>query len=371
MFKDVVGQEEVKRRLIQQVEEGRQPHSLLLSGPQGCGKFALAVALGNYLLCQNRNGTDACGECPACRQVRKFEHPDLHFSFPYIKKGDSTVCEDYLPEWRLMIREGFYFDLDDWLDKMEAGNKQAKIFEKESDSILDKLSIASYEGGYKVMIIWLPERLHEAAANNLLKFLEEPTPKTAFILVSENVARILPTIVSRSQQIEVSRLNQDVLTRALTERNGLDSETARMTARTANGSYLRALKHIHINDVNKEYFDLFVSLMRMAYMRDLAGLQKWSDGIAAWVRDRQKSFMHYAQNMLRENFIYNFNRPELNFMTEKESAFASKFARFINERNVVELMEEMTRTERDIEQNVNAKTALFNFTLRVIVLIRR
>lgn len=371
LFRDVIGQEEVKQRLIKQVREGRQPHALLLTGPKGCGKLAMAAALANYLLCQKRGDADSCGECPACKQILKSGHPDLHYSFPYIKKGESTTCEDYLPEWKSMIREGFYFDIDDWLDKMDAGNKQAKIFEKEGDNILNQLGISAYEGGYKVMIIWLPERLHEFAASNLLKFLEEPTPLTSFILVTEDVAKIMPTIVSRSQQIELSRLSTETITQALKERNGLDEETARVTARIANGSYLNALKHIHINDINKEYFELFVSLMRMAYARDLAGLQKWSDSVATWTRDRQISFLNYAQNMIRENFIYNFHRPELNYMTQKESAFASKFARFINERNVVEFVNEMTRAQRDLEQNVNAKTVLFNFILKVTILIRR
>lgn len=371
LFRDVIGQEETKKRLIKQVQEGRQPHALLLTGPAGCGKLAMAAALGNYLLCQNKGNEDSCGECPACKQMKKSGHPDLHYSFPYIKKNESTTCEDYLPEWKIMIREGFYFDIDDWLDKMEAGNKQAKIFEKESDNILEQLGISAYEGGYKVMIIWLPERLHENAASNLLKFLEEPTPMTSFILVTEDVAKVMPTIVSRSQQVELGRLSTEVIARALEERNGLDKETARVTARLANGSYLNALKHIHINDVNKEYFELFVNLMRMAYARNLVGLQKWADSMASWVRDRQISFLNYAQNMVRENFIYNFHRPELNYMTEKESAFASKFARFINERNVVGFMEEMTRAQRDLEQNVNAKTVLFNFILKVTILIRR
>ena len=371
LFREVIGQNEIKTRLIRQYREGRGPHALLLSGPEGCGKLAMAVALGNYLLCRQPGETDSCGTCPACKQIHKFGHPDLHFSFPIIRESGSTNCDDYIQKWISMMREGLYFGLADWLEKMGTDNKQAIIPDAEGDNILNKLSITSYEGGYKVMIVWLPERMTANASNNLLKFLEEPTPRTVFILVSDNTSLLLPTILSRTQQVEMGRLTSETIAQALQQRNGLDETVARQIARIANGSYLNALRYININNASDEFFDQFVSLMRMAYTRDVRGLQKWGDHVASWGRERQKMFMGYIQNLLRENFIYNFHRPELNYMTDKEAAFATKFARFINERNVVDFMNEMSRTQKDVEQNVNAKTVFFNFALKTTVLIRR
>ncbi len=370
-FREVIGQEDVKTRIIRQYRDGRGPHALLLEGPEGCGKLAMAVALGSYLLCSHPGETDSCGVCPACKQTRKFSHPDLHFSFPIIRKSESTTCDDYMQEWTSMMQEGLYFGLADWLDRMGTDNKQAVIPDAEGDNILSKLSVTSYSGGYKVMIVWLPERMTGNAANNLLKFLEEPTPHTVFILVSDNAGQLLPTVLSRTQRIGMSRLPVEVVAQALQTQNGLEPAVARQVAHISNGSYLSALRYINIDNATDMFFDRFVSLMRLAYARDVRGLQQWGDGIASWGRERQKMFLGYMQNLLRENFIYNFHRPELNYMTDKEAGFATKFARFINERNIVDFVDETAKTQRDIEQNVNGKTVFFDFALNVTVLIRR
>ena len=221
------------------------------------------------------------------------------------------------------------------------------------------------------MVMWLPERMTSSAANNLLKFLEEPTPKTVAILVSDHPDQILPTILSRTQQVEMFRLSDTEVAEALESRNGLDASTARQVARIAGGSYLAALRYIQIDNATDEFFEQFVALMRMAYARDVMGLQRWTDQISAWNRERQKMFLGYAQNMIRENFVYNFHRPELNYMNEREAAFALKFARFINERNVMGFMEELGRVQKDIEQNVNARTVFFDAALRITIMLRK
>ena len=371
-FSEVIGQQDVKERLLRQVQENRVPHAMLFTGPEGCGKLAMAVAFANYLLCQNPHDGDSCGTCPACRQIAKMGHPDLHFSFPFIKKSTgTTTCENYISDWKQFISNGYYFGLSDWLEAIGSDNKSAIITEAEGDNIIDKLSIASYSGGYKVMIIWLPERMHDAAANNLLKMLEEPAAKTVFILVSNDTTPILSTILSRTQHMEFQRLSADDIARALQDRNGLDRNMAVQVARTAGGSYLNALRYININNESDSYFDEFVNLMRKAYSRDVQGLQQWADDVTKWGRDKQKSFLSYCQNMLRENFIYNFHLPELNYMTDKESDFAKKFSRFINERNIVEFTEAFSRAQRDVEQNVNSKTIFFDFALKTIILIRK
>lgn len=298
-------------------------------------------------------------------------HPDFHFSFPFIKKSDSTTSETYISEWKSLIADGYYFGLADWLEAAGNGTKQAVITDGEACRILDQLSVASYEGGYKVMIIWLPERMNPSAANTLLKMLEEPAPQTVFILVSNDTSTLLSTILSRTQLVEFPRLTNEDITEALTERRGLERSSAMEVARVSGGSYLNALKYITSGNADDTYFDVFVSLMRLAYGRDVRGLKKWSEDMAAWTREKQKSFLTYGQNMLRENFMYNFHQPDLNFMTEREAGFAHNFARFINERNIIGFTEIFTQAQKDIEQNVNGKTVFFDFALKVIVLIRR
>lgn len=372
LFREVIGQEDVKSMLRKTVEGHRVPHALLFSGPSGCGKLAMAVAFANYLLCRHRTEDDSCGLCPPCKQLAKYSHPDLHFSFPVIKKTSSpATCEDYMAEWRSQLSSSLYFGLDDWMDRIGSDNKQAFISEAEGDRIIDRLSISSYEGGYKVMIIWLPEKMRAEAANNLLKTLEEPTDGTVFILVSNDSSAILPTILSRTQNLVFRPLPLETIADALMSRNGLDRQMALQIARISGGSYLRALQLINIGDESSVFFKCFTSLMRSAYSRNLQELKSWSDEIASWGRERQKALLAYFQNMLRENFVYNFRHSELNFMSEQEVSFSVRFARFINERNVKGFMDEFSCAQRDIEQNVNSRTVLFNLALQSIILIRR
>lgn len=372
MFSQVVGQQEVKTLLMRQVKENRIPHALLFSGPEGCGKFATAFAFAQYLLCQHPNEDDVCGICPACHQTLKLEHPDLNFSYPVIvKKSGSTTSETYIQEWKTLVRDSFYFGLNDWQEQMAEGSKQAVIPEAEGDRILEKMSLSAYEGGYKVMIIWKAERLNTSAANNLLKMLEEPAAQTIFILISEHPENILETIRSRTQQVQFRPLNTTEIATALMERNGLDRSNALRIARVSGGSYLAALRVLHTSSDEDQFFDTFVSLMRMSYLCDVRGLQKWSDEIAQSHRDRQKDFLAYCLNMVRENYIYNFQQPELNFMTDKEEAFAKNFSRFINERNVKDFIEEFSKASRDVDQNVGGKTIFFDLALRVIILIKK
>jgi len=371
-FSDVVGQEEVKALLKAQVDTGRLPHALLLAGDTGSGTLALAVALANYVLCQNKQSGDSCGECAQCAKVDKLVHPDLHFSFPIIKKGNSAVtCDNYMPDWVAHLAGDKYFDLNDWLEVIGAENKQAVIYESESENIIRKLSLSAYEGGWKVMIIWLPEKMNVSAANTLLKTLEEPSKHTLFILCAEHPEQMLTTILSRTQRIDVPTLSAETLCQALMERRGLDQATAMNVARLSGGSYLRALKQLCDNDNTAEMFDTFVALMRMAYIKDVQALMKWSDSMASLGREEQKSYLSYMQNMLRENFVYNFGYSELNFMNAREQAFATKFARFINERNIVQFSQEFSIAQRDIEGNVNGKTVFFNLALRTTQLLRR
>lgn len=368
----IIGQQEVKARLLKQIEEQRVAHAQLLCGPQGCGQLAMALFFAQALLCRQGGAQGPCGECVACRMVQKLEHPDLHFVFPVIKqKGQSgeVVSDQYLKQWREQLMETPYFDLLTWLKRLDVENQQAQIGVAESDKILQKLSLASSQGGYKVMIIWLPELMNNTAANKLLKILEEPTPQTAFLLVSQQPERLLTTIVSRTQRVELKQLPNDVIAQALVEKHHLQPADAHNIARMSGGSFLAALNQVRVNEDSALFFDMFVLLMRLSYMRKIKDMYEWAEQVAGWGRERQKNFLIYCQHLLRENFIYNFGKTELNYMNPTEAEFSVKFARFINERNVIGIMDELSDAQRDIEQNVNARMVFFDFALKMIVLL--
>lgn len=269
-----------------------------------------------------------------------------------------------------MILQSAYFGYEEWASACDAQNHQLLIYADESDNMNRKLSIKSSQGGYKVMVVWLPEKMNEACANKLLKLLEEPPQMTVFILVSEQPDKVIQTIRSRTQMINVPRLSVEDVEQTLVSAYGVLPAEAKRIARASAGNMVVAQRTIRDNSEAELYFELFVSLMRLSYMRKVKEMKQWSDKVAAMGRERQKSFLGYCQRMVRENFIYNFRQSELNYMSEAESDFAVKFAPFINERNVMGIVEELTVAQRHIEQNVNPKMVFFDFSLKMIVLIK-
>lgn len=371
LFSEVVGQDDIKRRLLAEVHGNRIPHALMFCGPAGGGTLPLALAFARYLLCASPTETDACGTCPSCRMTQGYAHPDLHFSFPVVRYKDAehSVSDVYLEKWRKRLNENPYFDLSDWLSDMEAGNQQAMIYAAESDAIQRRLSLKSSQGGRKVLILCWPEKMRVECANKLLKLIEEPPAQTVFLLVSEAPDKVLPTILSRTQTIRVPALEQAALERVLAEKHRLAPEEAAGMARIACGSYTAALKALTANSEKALFFDLFVMLMRLSYLRKIKEMRKWSEQVAGLGRERQKDFLAYCQRLVRENFIYNFRREELNYQTREENDFSKNFARFVNERNVIPIMEELSAAERDVEQNVNPRMVFFDFALKMIVLL--
>lgn len=367
-FKDIIGQKEAKQHLVQEVAEGRVAHARLLCGPEGSGKLPLAVAYARYLCCTNRQGADACGWCPSCMKFNKLVHPDVHFVFPV--KLSSNVSDDFIREWRSLLLQTPYFGFPQWMEAMGVENQQPLIGVKESEEITRKLTLKSSAGGYKVMIIWLPEKMNVQSANKLLKLLEEPPKQTVFLLVSEQPDMLLATIQSRTQRMELRKLPEPVIAQALQEKYSLQPADAANIAHLADGSILKALEAIHISEDNKLFFDLFVSLMRLSYQRKLREMKLWSEQVATLGRERQKNLLVYCQRLLRENFIYNFHRSELVYMTPDEQAFSTRFAPFINERNVIGIMEELAIAQQHVEQNVNPKMVFFDFALKMIMLLK-
>ena len=383
LFREIIGQEETKQQLRQAVREGRIPHAQLFAGISGIGKLQLALAYAQYLNCPHRTDEDSCGTCPTCLQYQKLQHPDLHFVFPIVKTDAGDTCDAFLEPWREIILSQHYFDLDDWHKALGVETKQSMFYEKESGEILRKLSLKAYGEGYKVMIIWQPEKMNTECANKLLKILEEPAEKTVFLLVSEHPEALLSTIQSRVQTIRVPRLEQDQIAKAL-QQQGIDATQANDIARIANGSYLAALKKADASDENKQELHDFIELFRDAYtvgvLKDpqkkfdsLKRLRQWSIEMAdAKVgRERQKHFLQYAQQQVRENYIRNLSQPDLNYQMEDERAFSVKFAPFIHNGNVEGIMNQLDLAERQIEQNGNAKMIFFDLCLQMIVLIKK
>ena len=360
-FERVIGQREAQQRLMQLVGEDRLPHALMLCGPVGCGKLALAMDFAKVLLGDNA-------------MTAKWEHPDLHFTYPTIKLPSMSaehkpVSDDFAREWHELIMAGSYFTMSEWLEQMGGENQQAIITAGESDDLIRKLSLKSSQGGYKVSIIWLPERMNIECANKILKLLEEPPSQTVFLMVCEDPDKLLETIRSRVQRIDIRKIADEDIQKALSEQRGLDEDMAARIARMANGSWLKALEMLNADSENELFLDMFQTLMRLAYQRKVKDLKTWSERMATLGREKQKRFLEYFLRLVRENFMYNFQREELCYMTQREEDFARNFARFINEANVLPITDLVNRAIRDIGQNANAKIVFFDIALQMIVLL--
>lgn len=378
-FNEVIGQEEVRDRLLQMVNEGRLPHAIMLCGPQGVGKKALTIAFACYLLSKKTPSSanmfsEEVSEEP---MLRKLEHPDLHFTFPTIKlpsmgSDHKPVSDDFAHEWHdLLMGAGPYFTMDEWMTSMGGENQQAIITAGESDALVHKLSLKSSQGGYKVSIIWLPERMNIECANKLLKLIEEPPLQTVFVMCCEEPDRLLETIRSRVQRIDVKKLPAETICTALQQRRGVSEDAARRISRLAGGSWLKALQELQVGTENEQFLDLYISLMRLAYQRKIRDLRKWSETLAGFGREKQKRFLQFFLHMTRECFMYNFQQRDIVYMTQEEENFARNFARFVNEANILPIYDLANRAIRDIGQNANAKIVFFDFTLQIIVLLLR
>lgn len=374
-FSDIIGQNTIKEQLRRSVDDNHLAHALLVTGPAGNGKLPLAVALAHYLLCNNKHNGDVCGTCPACVKVKKLIHSDLHFIFPVIKKksggsDNAPISDDYIESWREIFTQNPYFTYADWLSKLGIENQQPMIYERESSEILHKLSMQSREGGWKIVIIWLPEKMKEACSNKLLKIIEEPPHRTLFILVSEEPEKIIPTILSRTQRIELPRLSDTEISDALKTRYGLSDADAHIVARQSGGNWEKAEEQLRVDTDKELYLDLFAQMMRTAYARNIREMKSWSEQVAAMGRERQKHLLDYCQRMIRENFIMNFKHDEMLNLSTAERNFSVRFSPYVNERNIYGIMEELSEAQRHIEQNANAKMVFFDMSLRMIVWIK-
>lgn len=383
-FHKIIGQDELKKRLTHSIRSGQIAHAQIFCGSEGVGAYPLALAYARMVHCTQPLADDACGVCPSCRKYDKLIHPDLHFVFPIYKVGSYNVCDHYLPQWREMNLKDSYFSLPEWMNFIGSENAQGIIYSNESNEIIRKLMVKTYEAEYKIMLIWLPEKMHAVCANKLLKILEEPPAKTLFLLVAEETDQMLTTILSRAQRINVRPIDNQILCNTLIERFGLTLDMAQSVAHISMGNYLKAVETIQLSEDHQRYFDYFTKYMRLAYtianmqsaqnpalkfdaLRDLKAI---ADEIATIGREKQKQFLGYCQHFLRENFVRNLQVDSLSYLNNDEAQFASRFAPFIHSRNVTGFLEMFDLAEQHIVQNGNAKMVFFDVALKTIMLLK-
>lgn len=373
-FCDIPGHEEVKRRLRQMVDADRLPHALLLEGPAGIGKLAMARALAQYNNCERRTpGGDACGECPVCRQMETFNQIDTLYSYPVVKtdSGRTPVSDDFFAEWKQFLTDDPYNDFERWSAMSGKANGRPVIYVSESNDLIHKLSFQSHGVRYKTVILWLPERMNEETANKLLKMIEEPYPNTFIIMVSNEPGLILPTIYSRLQRVTMKRLPDAVVAQELVRHDGIGPEDALAIAHMAEGSMIAARNALKVTRESQQHLDMFKELMRMAWTRNVAKLKDWAFALAALGRERELKFYEYCQRLIRENFMLNFNTPDLNFLNPEEAAFSRNFARFVTEANVERIIGVLDKAREDIAGNANGKIVNFDVAIKMILLLKQ
>lgn len=367
-FKDIIGLNDVKKHLVESVHNGFVPHARLIYGPEGVGKLPLVIAYARYLNCEARGAEDSCGKCPSCQKFDKLMHPDLHFVFPVVK---SKVSDEYLPQWREFLSSNKYFNLNSWLNFINAENAQGVIYSKESDEIIRKLNLKVYEARYKIMIVWLPEKMHDACANKLLKMIEEPPQNTVFLLVSEEPEKVLPTIQSRCQPLHIRAIETEEMTASIQQVFGLQKEQARSVVHIANGSFSKAINIIQSTDDNSYFLSLFKEMMRSSVSRNIKAIKAVANDIAGIGREMQKSYLLYCLRLFREFFINNLNQPEMVYLNEEEQAFGIRFSPFINEKNIHQFNDEFSLAYRQIEQNGNAKIIFLDLCLKITLWLKK
>ena len=373
-FSEIIGQEAVKQRLINSFKDGRLSHAQLFLGPEGSGTLAMAIAYSQYINCPNKTANDSCGICPSCMKYKALVHPDLHFVFPIITspKFKEPVSDNYINEWRKINNDTkSYFNLNGWLEYIDAENKQGTIQKNESSEINRKLNLKTYEADYKTMIIWMADKMNETCANKILKILEEPPPNTLFILIAENTDSILATILSRTQMIKMVKIDRESMLSYVKSEYKLGEEEAQFVVANANGNIIAVKSAVTMSEEIGMFFESFTSLMRKSYQRDFEGLIEWSKVVATWGREKQKTYLEYCLGMLRNNFVMNQKANNILHMSKMEADFSSKFSVFINDSNIEEFSVLLSEAHYHVERNGSAKIIFLDMALKIAILFAK
>lgn len=379
-FSEILGQEHIKSHLTKSANLGRIPHAQLFVGPEGSGTLAMAIAYAQYIICSNQNAENL-GSNEACNlKFNKISHPDLHFIYPTVSTEEVKTKPksiDFITEWRQFLTENLYGSLFDWYQTLGVKNKQGEIRVDDAQEILKSLALKSYEGGYKVMVIWMADKLNTAASNKLLKLLEEPTDKTVFILISENEEDIIQTIRSRCQVLHFNGLPEKTIAEALVLRENIDSKTAVKIAHQAQGNYNKALQLLQPDSESVFFEKWFVDWVRAAFRAkgNAAAIQdliRWSEQIAALGRETQKKFLHFCIDMFRQALLLNYQTPSLVYIEPQVENFKlENFAPFVNGNNINDIFQELSDAMYHIERNGNAKIILTDLSIKLTRLIHK
>jgi DNA polymerase-3 subunit delta' len=379
-FSEIIGQDHLKNHLTKTADSGRIPHAQLFIGPEGSGTLATAIAYAQYILCKNVDGENSEGVESCNLKFSNLTHPDLHFIYPTVTTTDvksKPKSVDFLADWREFVKQNPYGSLFDWLNFLEAGNKQGEIRVDDAQEILRLLSLKSYEGGYKIAIIWMADKMNVAASNKLLKLLEEPTDKTLFILIAENEEDIIQTILSRCQVLHFNGLSENNIAERLSADFNIHEREARKMAHKAQGNFNKALKFIYENGEDDLFEEWFVEWVRAAFRAKgnasaISDLIRWSETIAGIGRETQKKFLNYCIEMFRQALLINYQTTSLVYMEPKVANFKlEKFAPFVNGTNIDAIFTELSDAIYHIERNGNAKIVLTDLSIKLTRLIHK
>ena len=371
LFREIIGQSEIKSRLSRSVKSGRISHAQLFFGAEGSGALALAVAYSQYISCRNKTENDSCGECPSCVKFAKLAHPDLHVVFPIILSKDNRTSANLMSEFRETFLGNPYLSLFDWLSFNDGENKQGVINVEEGADILRKLSLTTYETEFKTVIIWMPEKMNVAAANKLLKILEEPPDKTLFLLVTENEDQLLRTIVSRTQLIKIQKISDSNLKEALINKHSLSDADASRITYLADGNYCEALKLISQEEREWNNLAEFQSWMRICFKKEVKEIMNWDDLVSKIGRERHKNFLKYGLSIFREALVLNYANENLVRADTEQLDWLKKFSPFVNGENCEQLIEEFNHAIGNIERNANPKILFLDLSLRCMELLKK
>lgn len=379
LFSEILGQEYIKSHLIKSADQGRIPHAQIFVGPEGCGTLPMAIAYAQYILCGNLNGENNSGNTSCNIKFRNLSHPDLHFVYPVTNtddvKGDNVISANFLSEWRSFISENPYAGLFDWYKHLEIPKKQGIISVREATEISKTLSLKAYEGGYKIMIIWMADKMNIAASNKLLKLLEEPPEKTIFILIVESTSGLLQTILSRCQVIDFIALPEQVIAENFIEKRGVDAVLAKKIAHQSEGNFNKAL-HLLANDGDDALFEeWFVVWVRAAFKAKgnagaISDLIQWGSTIAKEGREVQKNFLNFCLQYFRQALLVNYSTYDLVFLEPKFENFKfENFAPFVHGSNITGIYKEIKDAIYHIERNGNSNIILTDLSIKLTRLL--
>lgn len=378
-FSSVVGHFDLKEKLTHNVANGRISHGQLFEGPAGTGKLAMLLAYARYILCQNRQHDDSCGECPSCSKFSRLEHPDLHFYFPTYNTKDSEGDGDekrsgskgFFNQWRDMLLETPYFSFNQWQRKLGLENQQTMIYKKDCVDIIKDLSFKPLDGRYKIVVIWMVEKFDSQGASRLLKHIEEPPPGTVFLMLTQDKNAIIKTILSRLQLVKFSLLPDNIIVEHLIEKVGIDRQKAVHIAFLAEGSYTKALEILDNFEEVEEDLESFRAWMRICFKKNPIEIFNWVESFSKWGRERQKDFLRNGLGIFRQCILTNYRVESVVRASDQHKDFLSKFSRFVNHRNAIDLIQELEKAIYHVERNANPKMLFTDLSFDIARLLRK